>query len=319
MTGRDRKPALLSIPAVRKGLRGVVRLPGSKSITHRGLVIGALAGGVTRLVGASAATDCRQTAEALRVLGAGVAAVSDDGAIVEVRGWGGRPAGGPAAIDAGESGTTARFLLPLLTLGRGRYELRGGPRLGQRPMNPLVQGLRILGADIKQTDAAASLPLLVQAAGLDGGAVELDARQSSQFASALLLAAPAFRHGLELSLAGGTSASRPYLEMTCSLMAGFGVSVEREGQRLIVPAGAGYRPRDLEVEGDASAASYFFTAAAVCGGVVRCSPLDLSGSLQGDLRFVRLLERMGCTVRHGPGWVEVSRAARCATDPAGWK
>ena len=303
---KDRRQVPLAIPTARRGVRGVVRLPGSKSMTHRGLVIGALAGGVTRIVGASLSDDCQRTAEALRRLGAKVTAGSDESAVIEVRGWGDRPTECPDPVDAGESGTTARFLLPLLTLGRGRYELCGGPRLGQRPMDRLVGGLRALGAIIRRSDPDASLPLLVDAAGLEGGTVELDASQSSQFASALLLAAPAFRRGLTLSLVGETTASRPYLEMTCSLMARFGVPVEREGMQLRVPAGVAYRSRDLEVEGDASSASYFFTAAAVCGGTVRCMPLDLTGSDQGDVRFVRLLERMGCTVRNGTGWVEVS-------------
>ncbi len=295
----------LSIPATGKGVRGEVRLPGSKSITHRGLVLGALAGGTTRLIGASPAEDCRRTAGALGQLGAGVTSTAGD-TLVEVRGWGEQPKGSGAPIDAGESGTTARLLLPLLALGTGRYAIDGSPRLRQRPMAPLVDALRALGVDIRRPTQEAALPLVVQAAGVEGGAVDLDSRQSSQFASALLLAAPRFRRGLLLTLAAGQTVSRPYLEMTCSMMERFGVTVEQEGETVFrVPADSRYTPRELEIEGDASAASYFFAAAAVCGGTVRCAPLTGSGSLQGDARFVRLLERMGCMVRSGTGWVEV--------------
>jgi 3-phosphoshikimate 1-carboxyvinyltransferase len=296
---------ILAIPAAGTGLGGEVRLPGSKSMTHRGLVLGALAGGTTRLSNASPAEDCRRTAEGLVRLGAGVG-VADAGRLLQVRGWGERPESGATHVDAGESGTTARLLLPLLALGAGRCRIDGGPRLRQRPMGPLVDALQGLGVDIRRPNPDATLPLVVEANGVEGGAVELDSRQSSQFASALLLAAPRFRRGLALTLAAGRTVSRPYLEMTCSMMDVFGVTVERQGDTIFrVPAGSRYGPRELEIEGDASAASYFFAAAAVCGGRVRCAPLAGGRSLQGDAQFVPLLERMGCTVDSGPGWVEV--------------
>ncbi len=295
----------LAVPPVREGIRGEVRLPGSKSITHRGLVLGALSTGTTRLAGASVSDDCRRTLDALRSLGAAVT-LTDDSRVVEISGWEDGPRDGGGPLEAGESGTTARFLLPLLALGTGRFELRGGSRLSRRPMGALVNALRDLGVAIQLPNPGTELPLVLEAAGVEGGAVELDAGLSSQFASALLLAAPGFRRGLDLTLAGGTTVSRPYLEMTCSLMDRFGVTVEREGEGVLrVPAGSRYAPRELEIEGDASAACYFFTAAAICGGAVRCSRLSLAGSLQGDTGFVHVLERMGCVVSSGPDWVEV--------------
>lgn len=292
-------------PAPREGVGGEVRLPGSKSVTHRGLVLGALAHGTTVLVNASPAEDCRRTAQALRQLGAGVR--EDDGSL-SVTGWGERPGPLSGPVDAGASGTTARFLLPLLALGRGTCRLTGSPRLRRRPMGPLVDALNTLGADVAGAGAPGeNLPLAVRSAGVEGGTVELDAGLSSQFASALLLAAPRFRRGLDLTLAGGHVASRPYLEMTCAMMARFGVEVRREdAARFRVPAGSVYRPRDLTVEGDASAASYFFAAAAVCGGTVGCGPLDPGTTLQGDADFAGLLERMGCAVRRDGDRVLVS-------------
>ncbi len=310
MTGTAGSQKSLVMPAVLDGIRGEVRLPGSKSITHRGLVLGALADGTTRLSGASLSGDCGRTVDALRRLGTAVTMVGEQGEF-QVRGWGDDPPHSSGPLDAGESGTTARFMLPLLALGNGRRELHGGPRLSRRPMGALVEALQLLGVDIQRPVPGADLPLVLQACGVEGGAVTLDAGLSSQFASALLLAAPRFRHGLALTLAGGRTASRPYLEMTCSLMARFGVTVELEGEGVFrVPAGSRYRSRELVVEGDASAASYFWAAAAVCGGVVRCTPLSPDDSLQGDMDFVRLLERMGCAVRSGPGWVEVRGGAR---------
>jgi len=298
----------LAIPLAGRGISGTVRLPGSKSITHRGLVLGAMAGGKTRLANSSDADDCLRTAGALGLLGAGI---HRSGHTVTLHGWDHRPPAGDCRIDAGESGTTARFVLPLLALGRGRRELAGGARMARRPMAPLAEALEQLGAGIQWPRPGVSLPLVVRTAGIDGGAVELDARLSSQFASGLLLAAPGFPRGLELSLSGGTMASRPYLEMTIALMARFGVQVEQLGEGLYrLPAGSRYRAADLEVEGDASSASYFCAAAALCGGRVRCEPLDTAGSLQGDAGFARLLERMGCSLEHGPGWVAVSSDGR---------
>jgi len=281
-------------PAPREGVHGHVQLPGSKSMTHRGLVLGALAGGTSRLVNASPAEDCRRTADALARLGAGV---RFEGQGVAVSGWGARPGPASEPLHAGASGTTARFLLPLLALGDGEYRLVGSPRLSRRPMRPLVQALKAIGVSAAAEVQGRSLPLTVQASGVEGGPVQLDAALSSQFASALLLAAPRFRQGLDLTLAGGRTVSRPYLEMTCAMMARFGVAVQRDGDaRFRVPAGGDYRACDMAVEGDATAASYFFAAAAVCGGTVSCGPLNEDSTIQGDTGFAGLLERMGCAV-----------------------
>lgn len=299
-------------PAPREGVHGHVRLPGSKSMTHRGLVLGALAGGTTRLANASPAEDCRRTADALARLGAGL---RFEGGDVTIRGWGTRPGPVTEPVHAGASGTTARFLLPLMALGEGEYRLEGSPRLSRRPMRPLVQALKAIGVQVAGERRGRSLPLTVRASGVEGGPVAVDAGLSSQFASALLLAAPRFRQGLDLSLAGGHTASRPYLEMTCAMMARFGVAVQRDGEeRFRVPAGGRYRPLELIVEGDATAASYFFAAAAICGGTVSCGPLEEGATVQGDTGFAGLLERMGCAVTRGKGRIVV-RGRRGALRP----
>jgi 3-phosphoshikimate 1-carboxyvinyltransferase len=196
-----------------------------------------------------------------------------------------------ATLDARQSGTTARFVAPVLALGHGRYTLDGAARLRQRPMSDLVTALRQLGASVTDDQ----LPFTVTAVGLSGGRVAVAADASSQFASGLLLAAPAMASGLRLELST-SSVSRPYLDLTADVMRSFGAVVTAEGETAFVVAPGGYRPSPYAVEPDASAASYFFAAAAICGGRVTVEGLG-SRSRQGDLAFVGLLERMGASVK----------------------
>jgi 3-phosphoshikimate 1-carboxyvinyltransferase len=279
-----------------------VRVPGSKSITNRALLAAALADGTSRLRGALFADDTEAMVDCVRRLGGAVVA-DEAAAVLEVHGLGGRIAPGPVELDARQSGTTARFVLPLLATGQGRYLLDGSDQLRARPMGPLVTALRALGATVVDGDVAGHLPLTVDADGLPGGAVAMRGDVSSQFLSALLLSAPAMHDGLRLELTSPL-VSAPYAVMTARTMAAFGVDVVAADSEYVVRPGT-YRAADLAIEPDASAASYFFAAAAITGGRVRVAGLGRA-SAQGDVAFVDVLAQMGVRVSKEDGYVEVS-------------
>lgn len=283
-------------------LNATVAVPGSKSITNRALVVAALADGHSVLTGALQADDTEALAEALVHLGVAVQTMSESGE-VHVEGIGGVVPPGPATLDARLSGTTARFLLPLLALGSGSYRLDGAPPMRKRPMGPLVAALRHLGAVVEDEGKPDHLPLVVRAHGLRGGAVRLPGSMSSQFVSALLMSGPAMAEGLEVSLEPPV-VSRPYLALTQRTMADFGVDVAGDLTGGLRVEHGRYRSRRLAIEPDASAASYFFAAAAICGGRVRVPGLS-PASGQGDLAFLGILEAMGVEVHRRLDEVEV--------------
>jgi len=288
----------LAIEPLLGALDAEVRVPGSKSITNRALVCAALAAGRSELLGVLRADDTEAMVGCLQALGVGIEA--DWGsARIEVEGTGGRLARGPVEVDARMSGTTARFIAPLLALGEGEYRLTGHPQLAARPMGPTFAALRELGADVIEEVRPDRLPAVVHAEGrLPGGTLRVSGDVSSQFLSGLLLAAPLMRRGLAVELAGDL-VSRPYVALTESVMGSFGVSVEHPGGDAdFVVAPGGYRPARAAVEPDATAASYFFAAAAICDGRVRVPGLG-RGSVQGDLRFLEVLARMGVDVQIG--------------------
>ncbi|CAN5197421.1 3-phosphoshikimate 1-carboxyvinyltransferase [soil metagenome] len=283
-------------------LDATVEVPGSKSITNRALVVAALAEGDSVLTGALHADDTEAMVAALDRLGVGVTTETETGAL-RVAGVAGRVPPGPADLDARLSGTTARFLLPLLALGSGRYRLDGAPPLRERAMGPLVTALRHLGAEVEE-GRTGHLPVTVAARGLKGGSVHLPGSVSSQFVSGLLLSGPAMAEGLHVELEPPI-VSRPYLALTTTTMAAFGITVEGDADRGLTVAPGRYRGRRFDIEPDASAASYFFAAAAICGGRVRVPGLGTS-SVQGDLAFVDILESMGASVRRETAAVEVT-------------
>ena len=279
-----------------------VRVPGSKSITNRVLVAAALAKGRSVLSGALVADDTAAMRGALAALGVTITA-QDDGRTLLVDGCAGAPRAAGARLDAGSAGTVARFLPPLLALGTGEYVLDGSAQMRARPLGAGVEALRALGVAVTYDGEDGHLPVRVTGArGAVAPAVTLRADVSSQYTSGLLLSAPCFAAGLTLTVEGDV-VSRPYLEMTTAVMAAFGARVEEEGPRYVVASG-GYRATDHAVEPDASAASYFFAAAAITGGRVVVPGLG-ARSLQGDLAFVRVLERMGCVVEVGADATEV--------------
>lgn len=270
-----------------------LRVPGSKSLTNRALLLAGVAAGRTRLIAPLIADDTEVMMAALRTLGAGVQRLPGaEGEEVVVDGLGGAPvaAGDGSAVDCGMAGTVGRFLVPVLAAGRGRFAVDGHSQLRRRPLGPLLAALRAQGAEI----AGDSLPLALRAAGLAGGKVDVDASVSSQFLSGLALAAPLARS--DTTLRFGRLVSAPYLDLSLDAMRAFGASVERSEDALRVAAG-GYRAvTAYEVEPDVSTASYFLASAAVTGTTVTLPGLDLDGTGQGDIELVSHLEAMGCRV-----------------------
>ena len=290
------------IRLARPDLDVAVRLPGSKSVTNRALLLAALAHGDSVLLDALEADDTSAFIDGLRALG--VRVERQTAGCLAVGGAAGRLPADRAAVDCRDAGTAARFLLAAAAASHGVYVIDGSPQLRRRPMGPLLRALEALGATAKPA-AAEYLPVTLAAHGLDGGELYLPGDVSSQFVSALLMAAPLGTAPLTLRVAG--LVSRPYIDMTLAMMRSFGVTADREGYtRFSVPAPAAYAAREYAIEADASTASYFFAAAAVTGGRVTVEGLRRDGALQGDVRFVDVLEAMGSEVRDTPRGLRVT-------------
>ncbi len=278
--------ATVRVAPGRPASRWEVRVPGSKSLTNRALLLAGVAGpGESRLSDPLIADDTEVMAAAVDTLGA---PVTRDGRDWVVGGLGGAPRG-DAAVWCGMAGTVARFLLPMLAAGQGRFALDAHPQLRRRPLGPVLDALVAQGARIE----GAALPLTLIADGLAGGELRVDASVSSQFLSGLLMAAPLARAPLRLDF--GALVSRPYLALTLQTMAAFGVTV-RTGQGSLSVAPGGYRATRYTVEPDASTASYFLASAALSATTVRLPGLALGRTAQGDAEIAGLLERMGCTL-----------------------
>lgn len=286
-----------------------VRLPGSKSITNRALVCAALADGRSELTGVLRADDTEAMVGCLTALGVGLD-VDWDAATMAIDGTGGRLRPGPVTVDARMSGTTARFVAPVLALGRGSYRLVAHPQLARRPMADQLDALAALGVDVVCEAEPGHLPARIEATGgLAGGRVTLPGDVSSQFLSGLLLAGPATAEGLTVEVRGPL-VSRPYVALTESVMAAFGAEVAHDGEgRTYTVRPGGYRPARYAVEPDATAASYFLAAAAVTGGRVRVPGLGRR-SAQGDVAFAVVLARMGAEVEVADDHVEVRGTGR---------
>ena len=309
----------LDLPPLR-GASGSVRLPGSKSISNRVLLLAALAEGSTLVHEPLDSDDTRVMLDALNTLGCSIE--RDARGTLRIGGLGGRLRVHDAALFLGNAGTAMRPLTAALALlaatQGGRFELSGVPRMHERPIGDLVDALRALGCDITDLGQPGYPPLRVQ--GQPGGRLRIDAPirvrgdVSSQFLSALLLALPLVSGDGDITVeVQGELISKPYVEITCKLLARFGIEVRQEAWcRFVVPRGSRYRsPGEIHVEGDASSASYFIAlgAIAAAGG----APLRIHGvgsdSIQGDIRFVEAAQAMGAKVQTGPGWLQVSRGA----------
>ena len=272
-------------------VRGSIAVPGSKSITNRALVLAALAQGESELHGALMAEDSHVLIRSLQTLGVAVQ-VADD--VITVTGAGGPASVSEADLDLRLSGTSIRFLTASLALGHGRYRLDGNERMRERPIEPLLSALKQLGANAWSETGSGCPPVIVEAAGLPGGVAEVGGDVSSQYLSALLMAAPYAESQVVLEVAGELQ-SKPFVDMTLDLMAEFGVSVARAGYQSFTIEPGSYSGITHRVEGDAMAAGYFWAAAAITGGSVRICNLG-SRTRQGDARLASVLETMGCSV-----------------------
>lgn len=274
-------------------LDAVVTVPGSKSITNRALICAALADGTSVLSGALSADDTHAMVGVLAALGLDVVA-EQDGTVLTVVGCGGSPPPCDATIDVRQSGTTARFVIPMLALGRGSYRVTAHPQMQARPMDTTFSALETLGGAFEPIGDAGHLPATIRGGGLRSGAVRVRGDASSQFLSGMLMIGPCLPDGLVVEV---TSAlvSQPYVELTVAVMKAFGAVVERPDPQTFAVLPGGYRPTRYQVEPDASAASYPLTAAAICGGTVRVEGLT-RGSIQGDVAFVDVLAAMGAQV-----------------------
>lgn len=279
-----------------------VRPPGSKSITNRALVCAALANGASTLRGALVSEDTSVMCDSLGRLGISVESL-DAGRTLRIQGCGGKIPAAQASLYVANSGTTVRFLTALVALGRGRFRLDGTPRMQQRPIADLLAALAQAGVHARSEPGTGCPPVVVDASGLRGGDAAIRGDVSSQFLSGLLLAAPYAQTPLHLHVEGQL-VSQPYVTMTLAVMRAFGVEVAMEGLAEFRVPRAGYLARDYAIEPDASAASYFFAAAAISGGDITVDGLTRA-ALQGDVAFVDVLEQMGCTVTEGPDWLRV--------------
>ena len=272
-----------------------VRPPGSKSLTNRALACAALADGNSTLSGALDSEDTRLMSDGLRRLGIDVNS-RDDGRTLIVQGAAGAIPIMHAEVFCGNSGTTIRFMTALATLGHGVYRLDGIERMRERPIGDLLQALNQLGADAMSITGNGCPPVAIRAHGLAGGTAMIRGDISSQFLSALLIAAPNAQSPVELRI-DGPLVSQPYVHMTLAVMRAFGCAVEAADRLDLfqIAAPTTYRACHYVIEPDASAASYFWAAAAVAGGEVTVDGLT-DKSLQGDVKFVDCLELMGCEV-----------------------
>ena len=276
----------------------------SKSMSHRALIVSALAEGVSELYGPLDADDTRVTRDGLIALGVTIESRPDRWI---VHGQSGAIPGG-GRLDLRDSGSSMRFLAAVAALGARPSRLDGSARLRERPVSDLAEALRQLGAAIAPEGPASGLPLIAGGSPFGGGAVSLSGRRSSQFASALLLIAPALRDGLDLTVER-PAVSLPYVDSTAEVLSDFGARISRPVKcRWRVEAG-GLTGREYRIEGDHSSASYFLSAAAVVGGRVRVERL-LPSSPQPDAMLRTILRELGCGVSTGADWIEVRGTGR---------
>ena len=293
-----------------RGARGTVRLPGSKSISNRTLLLAALCEGTTLIHDLLDSDDTRVMLAALRSLG--IEWEQQDERTLVVHGGGGAFPVAQADLFMGNAGTAIRPLTAALAVVAGDYTLHGVPRMHERPIADLVDALRAIGARIDYAASEGFPPLAIHPAKVHvAGPVPVKGDVSSQFLSALLMALPLTGREATIEVRGELI-SKPYVEITLNVMRRFGVAVEREGwARFSVPAARYSSPGTIYVEGDASSASYFLAAGALGGGPVRVEGVGRE-SIQGDVRFTEVLVAMGAAVRMGDGWIECAAREKLA-------
>jgi len=297
-----------------KSLDGTVTLPGSKSLSNRCLLLAALSNGKTKVENLLESDDIRYMLEALDQLNVPVERDENDKTTVTVTGQAG-PINAPSEevceLFLGNAGTAMRPLAAALCMGNGKFVLDGVPRMRERPIADLIDGLRQLGADVSCVEETGCPPVTINANGLDGGEASISGKMSSQFLSSLLMASPAAAGDITISIKDELI-SAPYVSLTIGLMKKFGANVQINGDMdgqpsFHIPASESYEsPGTILVEGDASSASYFIAGAAITGGTVTVRGCG-SESVQGDVAFANVMEQMGATVTWAAESITVTR------------
>ena len=295
-------------------INGEVNLPGSKSLSNRALLLAALAQGTTKITNLLESDDTRHMLNALKQLGIKYTLSENKTECTVIGNAGAIHSEKLQELFLGNAGTAMRPLCAALCLGTGAYLLTGEPRMKERPIGHLVDALREAGVKISYKENEGYPPLLIEANGLRGGDVKIDGAISSQFLTALLLAAPLAKEDMTISIIGEL-VSKPYIDITLHIMKEFGVDVVNDNyQTFRIKGGQNYKAVEtFMVEGDASSASYFLAAAAIKGGTVKVTGIGKK-SIQGDVLFVDVLEKMGAVVEWGDDFVSVSKGELHAID-----
>jgi len=300
-------PQTMQIIPISHSLNAHVRIPGSKSLTNRALLIAALAQGKTRLTNALFSDDSGFLETALQNLGFKIFLDPINGCM-EISGLGGSIPKSQADIFIGNAGTAARFLMAFLTLGHGDYIVDGDSRMRERPIGDLVDALIQLGANVIAAERSGSSlcpPVKIIASGLPGGKTKIAGNISSQFLSALLMTSPYAKSPVEIEITSKLN-SKPYIDMTLAVMSDFGIDVEHDGYNRFLITPAIFSPiSEYSIEPDATSASYFFAAPAICGGTICVDGLGFK-SIQGDIKFLDILARMGCTVEEKENSIKIT-------------
>ena len=291
----------------RSGLSARVNVPGSKSLSNRALPIAALARGTSTLTGGLASDDTNVMIGSLEALGC---RVERAGGSWRVPGQSGAFEAPKAPLQVGNSGTTARFLSAAASLAAGPVVIDGDARMRERPIADLAHALSQLGVQSEIRGRKGCPPLWVAGGGLPGGRAVVDARRSSQYVSALIIAAPCAQRDVEVDFVDSTTVSRPYIDLTLQCVRAFGASAEwTPAGGIRIEGRSGYEAREYTIEPDASAAVYPFCAAALTGGRVRVVGIP-GDSIQADLAVLDVLERMGCRVQRAEDHAEVEGPER---------
>ncbi len=294
-------------------ISGTVDLPGSKSVSNRALLLAALAEGETTLTNLLSSDDTNHMLDSLKALGIQVALGNNRKTCI-IKGAGRPFAHRDLTLYLGNAGTAMRPLCAALCLGKGIFTLTGEERMEERPIGDLVDALRQAGADIRYLKNQGYPPLEIHGTGLLGGDITIDGSVSSQFLTAFLMAAPMAKNDSTVNIAGEL-VSKPYIDITLKMMKRFGVRVDnQEYKRFVIRGGQQYQsPGTFLVEGDASSASYFLAAAAIKGGKVRVNGVGLA-SMQGDVQFAAVLEKMGARITWGDDFIEAEKGLLKAVD-----
>ena len=282
-------------------LDAVVTVPSSKSYSNRALLIAALADGESHIYNCLKCEDTRYMISALNSHNINIV---EDKTKVTVHGCNGFPGTSGKNIFVGNAGTTMRFLCSFAALCLGETIIDGSWRMRQRPLNDLIDGLSPLGVEIISQNENGCPPVKIKGGGIDGGETEMNGDKSSQYFTSILMSSPYAKKDVLIKV-NGELTSRPYIDLTIDLMRIFGVNVENNSySSFFIKSGNGYKAREYTIESDMTSATYFFAAAAITGGKVKVKNINIS-TMQGDIKFVDILKKMGCIVLKGENFIEV--------------